>query len=85
MDLDSYTSDDGYTTPPNDELEIQERRVSKRENKGVPPLRLAYHVQTSMAQEPESWTKMLELPVRERKKWMSAAEEEMKSLNEHQV
>jgi len=44
MDSEGYTSDDRYTPPSNDELEIQGRRMSKCENKSVSPLRFAYKV-----------------------------------------
>jgi len=55
---------------PSDEEEYDtpkepQKRASQRTNKGVPPLRLTYKVQTNSVKEPESWSKMLELPLRE--------------------
>lgn len=84
-ELENYTSYQEYATPSQNTPEEPARRVSQRENKGIPPKKLTYKVQAVTIKEPTSWTEMLELPLQERQRWISAAEEEMKSLNEHQV
>jgi len=50
-------------------------------------LRLTYKVRTNSVKEPEFWGEMLELPLRERERWMTAAKEEINeiSLNENKV
>jgi len=78
------SSGEDYETP-STTPELTQRRISQRTNKGVPPHRLMYKVQTDSIQEPESWSKMLELPLPERERWINAAKEEIKSLNKHQV
>lgn len=70
-------------TPPDNTPEQLERRISRRENKGVPPSRLTYKVQTASNKESGSWSEIQELPLRERQCWIAVVEEEMKSLNEH--
>ncbi|XP_067216875.1 uncharacterized protein [Linepithema humile] len=47
-------SDESYETSDDAMPEIWQRRVSQRTNKGVPPPRLTYKVQTNSVQEPES-------------------------------
>lgn len=76
--------DEESQTPPVTPVEIQ-ARVSKRNNKGVPPLRLGYKVRVFSVREPRSWDNMLQMTPRERMPWLAAAEEEIRSLHEHQV
>lgn len=61
-------------------------RVSQRRNKGEPPIRYGYKVGTiTYNKDPNSWEQVMELPSRERKHWLAAAEEEIESLKEHKV
>ncbi|KFD60150.1 hypothetical protein M514_27678 [Trichuris suis] len=60
-------------------------RRSHRANKGIPPKKLCYRVQVPRKMEPSSWDEMLSLSPEEKEKWMSAAEEEMKSLKDYKV
>lgn len=76
--------DEEFQTPPVTPVEIQ-ARVSKRNNKGVLPLRLGYKVRVFSVREPRSWDHMLQMTPRERMPWLAAAEEEIRSLREHQV
>lgn len=77
--------DENYETPDDTTPQVCQRRVSQRTTKGVPLQRLTYKVQENSVQEPKSWHEMLELPSRERELWIKAAEEEIKSLNDHQI
>uniref|UniRef100_A0A5S6QQU2 Integrase catalytic domain-containing protein n=1 Tax=Trichuris muris TaxID=70415 RepID=A0A5S6QQU2_TRIMR len=60
-------------------------RCSQRTNKGIPPKKLCYRVEAPMKREPSSWDEMVRLPAEEKKKWISAAEEEIKSLKDYKV
>lgn len=65
--------------------QMPQRRVSARSNKNMPPLRLTYKACTEIWEEPKNWSEMMQIEPRERKLWLRAAEEEMKSLYQHQV
>jgi len=78
MDSEGYTSDDRYT-PPSNELEIQGRRMSKRENKSVSPLRFAYKVHDPRIRILDKNVRIINTRM---KKVNFSSKEEMKSLNE---
>jgi Reverse transcriptase (RNA-dependent DNA polymerase)/gag-polypeptide of LTR copia-type/Integrase core domain/GAG-pre-integrase domain len=65
-------------------VEPQLRR-SARPNKGIPAERLTYMVRATQQTEPASWQEMLQLPIDVKEKWLKAADEEMRSLNELQT
>ena len=69
------------TEPAND----AEPRRSMRENRGKPPNRLSYKVETSCVREPTCWKDITQLPEREAKRWIKAAEEEIISLQDTQA
>ena len=60
-------------------------RRSVRQNRGMLAERLTYLVHCESDREPESWEEMEKLPNAEKQKWISAADEEMKSLNEQET
>lgn len=64
---------------------LDDERVSQRKNKGIPPSRLGYKVQTCNIREPSSWNQMLTFSQREKNNWLVAAEQEMNSLIDHGV
>ena len=65
--------------------EMLQRRVSARTNKNVPPLRLTYKATTQYVKELKCWSELEEMSPREQKLWRLAAEDEMRSLTDHQV
>ncbi|KFD54745.1 hypothetical protein M513_04445 [Trichuris suis] len=60
-------------------------RHSQRINKGIPPRRLCYQAEIQRKTEPSCWDEMERLPAAEKRKWITAAEEEMNSLRNYQV
>ena len=65
--------------------EVPQIRVSGRSNKGIPAQRLTYKVEVDKLREPETWEEMLTLSPRKQHQWTAAAEEEMKSLFDHDM
>ena len=74
-------ANEDFHTPP----QVPQRRVSTRNNKNGPPLRLTYKVTAHQVIEPKSLAEMETTSTREWKLWRLAAEEEMKSLTDHSV
>uniref|UniRef100_A0A5S6QKK1 Reverse transcriptase Ty1/copia-type domain-containing protein n=1 Tax=Trichuris muris TaxID=70415 RepID=A0A5S6QKK1_TRIMR len=60
-------------------------RRSQRINKGIPPRRLCYQAEIQRKMERSCWDEMERLPVAEKRKWITAAKEEMNSLRNHLV
>ncbi|KFD62470.1 hypothetical protein M514_25320 [Trichuris suis] len=60
-------------------------RHSQRINKGIPPRRLCYQAEIQRKTEPSCWDEMERLLAAEKRKWITAAEEEMNSLRNYQV
>ncbi|UYV74971.1 hypothetical protein LAZ67_12001936 [Cordylochernes scorpioides] len=58
-------------------------RTSQRSTKGIPPQRYSLHANYSSIREPLNWNELVNLPLDEKKEWLKASEEEMKSLIEN--
>lgn len=77
------SDNDAWSTP--ERRVTPGRRVSQRENKGVPPRRLVYKAQTVSVHKPKTWEKVLTLPTCKRQVWITATQEEIRSLEKRQV
>ncbi|KFD61465.1 hypothetical protein M514_26361 [Trichuris suis] len=60
-------------------------RRSQRINKGIPQRRLCYQAEIQRKTEPSCWDEMERLLAAEKRKWITAAEEEMNSLRNYRV
>src|SRR5260221_4648336 len=60
-------------------------RVSQRTTKGIAPKRFCLRAEAKNIQEPASWEDVLQLPLREKNKWIQAAQEEIQSMEQHKV
>ncbi|UYV72085.1 hypothetical protein LAZ67_9001767 [Cordylochernes scorpioides] len=58
-------------------------RRSQRSTKGIPPQRYSLHANYASIREPLNWNELDNLLLDEKKEWLKASEEEMKSLIEN--